>query len=114
MQQPNNNNPADRQPPQNPGQRVQLRLDDTGLQAHYSNLTRVTAGPEEVIIDFGMSMPNADEPQNQSARMTDRVILNYFNTKRLAMTLNATVARYEKAFGPIELDASKRQLHDEG
>ena len=87
-----------------------LRIDEAGLEGRYANLTRVIAGPEEVVIDFGLLVPSQQNPQQQNAKLTDRVVLNYFNAKRLAMTLNATVTRYEQAFGPLELDARKRQI----
>ncbi len=87
-----------------------LQIDETGLEGRYANLTRVIAGPEEVVIDFGLLVPNQQNPQQQNAKLSDRVVLNYYNAKRLAMTLNATIARFEQTFGPLELDAGKRQI----
>ncbi|MBN2581838.1 MAG: DUF3467 domain-containing protein [Planctomycetes bacterium] len=92
------------------GVRTTLQIDDTNLEGHYANLTRVIAGPEEVVVDFGLAIPSQQNPQHQVARFTDRVVLNYYNAKRLAMALQATVIRYEKAYGAVELDVRKRQL----
>jgi hypothetical protein len=90
--------------------RTTLRIDETGLEGYYANLTRVIAGPEEVIVDFGLAVPSQENPQQQNAKFTDRVVLNYYNAKRLALTLGSTVARYEQSFGTIELDTRKRQI----
>jgi len=106
------NEPGDAQ--NRPPQRPNLRMDESALETHYTNVTRVTAGPEEVIVDFGMSAPDPRDPKQQRGSFTDRLIMNYYNAKRLAVTLNATVARYEKAFGSIELDARKRQIPGTG
>jgi hypothetical protein len=87
-----------------------INIDESALEGRYANLTRVIAGPEEVVIDFGLLVPNQQNPQQQNAKLSDRVVLNYYNAKRLAMTLNATITRYEQTFGPLELDAGKRQI----
>ena len=92
-----------------PAAKMQLRIEGGEPEAHYCNLTRVTAGPEEVIVDLGMTVPTPKNPQQLVGRFTERVVLNYFNAKRLTMALNATVGRYEQRFGAIELDPRKRQ-----
>ena len=98
------------EPEQKPEPRATLTIQEGDLAGTYANMTRVTAGPEEVLVDFGMTVPAPQNPQNTVGKFTSRVILNYYNAKRLAMTLNATVTRYEKAFGAIELDPRKRQM----
>jgi len=102
------NEPESRQPQE--AAHPNLRITESDLESTYVNLTRVTAGPEEVLIDFGMTAPVPQNPQQQVGKIACRVVMNYYNAKRLAMTLNATVARYEKAFGQVELDPRKRQL----
>jgi len=105
------NNPGSEQNKPAEETRTTLQIDESNLGSHYANLTRVIAGPEEVIVDFGLSVPLQQSPQQQKATFTERVVLNYYNAKRLAMALGATVARYEQQFGALELDARKRQLH---
>jgi uncharacterized protein DUF3467 len=41
-------------------------------------------------------------------KVNHQVVMNYFTAKRLAMALQVSVARHEKAFGPIETDINKR------
>ena len=103
------NNPEG-ESPQVAEPQAQLRIDPPEPEAHYCNLTRVTAGPEEIIVDLGMTVPQPQNPQQLRGKFTDRVVLNYYNAKRLAMALNATVARYEKRFGTIEIDPRKREV----
>lgn len=101
-------NSPESQQPQTGEPRAQLRIDAHEPEAHYCNLTRVTAGPEEVIVDLGMTVPTPTNPQELKGRFTERVVLNYYNAKRLALALSTTVARYENRFGAIELDPRKR------
>jgi hypothetical protein len=39
----------------------------------------------------------------------ERIIMNYFQAKRLALTLGQIVRRHEEQFGEIELDVNKRR-----
>ncbi len=93
-------------PPNAPSAR--LRFESGEPEAHYCNLTRVTAGPEELIVDLGMTVPNPQNPQELIGKFTDRVVLNYYNAKRLALALQATIARFEQRFGPVEIDPNRR------
>ena len=45
--------------------------------------------------------------------LTDRVILNYYTAKRLAITLSQLIRRHEEQFGELELDVSKRSRTDQ-
>lgn len=87
---------------------ARLRIDSGEPDAHYCNLTRVTAGPEELIVDLGMTVPNPQNPQELVGKFTERVVLNYYNAKRLALALQATIARFEQRFGAIEIDPNRR------
>ena len=42
-------------------------------------------------------------------QVNERIVLNYFSAKRLAITLSQLVRRHEEQFGEIELDVAKRQ-----
>ena len=39
--------------------------------------------------------------------------MNYYATKRLAITLSQLIRRYEEQFGVLELSASKRKISPE-
>jgi len=94
---------------QGPGQQVQTEVivDDSSTVPSYSNFCRVTATPEEVILDFGLNtQPFATGRQDVKA--SQRIVMNYFTAKRLLTALAMTVQRHEGAFGSIELDVRRR------
>jgi hypothetical protein len=95
---------------QEPGQQAQqaeIVLDDKSAHAAYSNFARVTATPEEVIIDFGLN-PNPFMAGKQEVKVTQRLIMNFYTAKRLASALGMTLQRHEATFGMIELDVRRR------
>jgi hypothetical protein len=106
-------NPLDQQARQQTGQQsVQLRIDETQMSTRYANAFRTNATAEEIILDFGLNLPNPAAPPGQPEilfRVTDRVVLNYYSAKRLALTLTQVIRRYEDQFGELELNVANRQ-----
>lgn len=103
--------PAAGQPAQ---QEVRVRLDERNLHAgYYTNGFRTSATPEEVILDFGLNLINPVTQQGGQPEFVfqagERIIMNYFTAKRLALTLGQMVRRHEEQFGDLELDANKRR-----
>ena len=88
-------------------QQAEIVLDDKSAHEAYSNFARVTATPEEVIIDFGLN-PNPFMAGRQEVKVTQRLIMNFYTAKRLASALGMTLQRHEAAFGMIELDVRRR------
>jgi hypothetical protein len=86
---------------------AELVLDDREANTAYSNFARVTATPEEVIIDFALN-PNPFRQGKQEVKVTQRLIVNFFTAKRLASALAMTLQRHEQTFGQIELDVRRR------
>jgi hypothetical protein len=85
----------------------QLQVDETKIHATYANFVRVTGTPEELIVDFGLNKQvagNAADP----IHLTQRLVLNFFTAKRLAVALSMAVQRHEAAFGNLETDVQKR------
>jgi len=93
-------------------QQVRIRIDEQTLQTSYANAFRTNGTAEEVILDFGLnlveSMPQGEQPQ-VVFRLNQRVVMNYYSAKRLALALGQAVRRHEEQFGEIELDMSKRR-----
>lgn len=84
-----------------------LRVDERDIHATYANFVRVTGTPEELIVDFGLNkqvVGDAIDPIN----LTQRLVLNFFTAKRLAVALQMAVQRHEAAFGHLETDVQKR------
>jgi hypothetical protein len=85
----------------------EIVLNDRNAHTAYSNFARVTATPEEVIIDFALN-PNPFIQGKQEVLVTQRLIMNFYTAKRLCRALLATLQRHEGAFGNIELDVQRR------
>jgi len=94
-------------------QQVRLRVDERTMGSCYANAFRTQGTAEEVILDFGMNLV-APSPQGQNQpeilfQISERVIMNYYSAKRLAITLSQLIRRHEEQFGELELDAAKRR-----
>jgi hypothetical protein len=92
---------------------AEVVLHDTNAHAAYSNFARVTATPEEVIVDFGLN-PNPFQAGKQEVTVTQRLIMNFYTAKRLASALMMTLQRHEATFGVIELDVRRRAMTQPG
>ena len=96
------------QPQQQPQQQQsEVVVDDTGTLPSYSNFCRVTATPEEVILDFGLN-PQPFAPGRQDVKAQQRIVMNFYTAKRLLTALGMTIQRHEGTFGSIELDVRRR------
>src|SRR5271163_3217169 len=99
-------------PPQpQPGQQQQATtevfVDDSATLPSYSNFCRVTATPEEVILDFGLN-PQPFATGRQDVKANQRIVMNFYTAKRLLTALSMTIQRHEGTFGAIELDVRRR------
>ena len=88
-------------------QRTEIVLDDKHAHAAYANFARVTATPEEVIMDFALN-PNPFMTGRQDIQVSQRLIMNFYTAKRLLSALAMTLQRHEGTFGVIELDIRRR------
>jgi hypothetical protein len=93
-------------------QNVQVLLDESGLKTVYSNAYRLHQSMEEVIVDLGFNMVNPN-PQTGQAQMlfkvTERIVMTYTNAKRLSMSLQQLIKRYEQQFGEIPVGQGPRK-----
>jgi hypothetical protein len=96
---------SDEQTPKMAGPKVVV--DDAGALATYSNFCRVTATPEEVILDFGLN-PQPFAQGRQDVKTGQRIVMNFYTAKRLLSAMGMTISRHESAFGAIELDVRRR------
>ncbi len=74
--------------------RQQVKIDESHLAVSYANFCRVTGTPEELIVDFGLN-PHPFEAHDQVVPVGQRIVMNYYTTKRLlqALSLFAATAR---------------------
>jgi hypothetical protein len=94
-------------PPTAPATQGEIVLNEKPAHAAYSNFARVTATPEEVIIDFCLNA-NPFAPARAELDVSHRLIMNFYTAKRLFSALGLTLQRHERAFGPLELDVQRR------
>lgn len=90
------------QPGQDPG--VQVLLDERDMRTIYSNAYRIHTSAEEVIVDLGFNMPNPNQQPGQQQllfKVTDRVIMSYSSAKRMMLSMQQLIKRYEQQFGEI-------------
>jgi hypothetical protein len=92
---------------------IHIRVEDRGAAVAYANAFRTNATAEEVILDFGINtVQPAQPPQDQPEilfQVSQRVVMNLYSAKRLAITLSQVIRRHEDQFGVLELDVAKRQ-----
>ena len=95
-------------------QQVRLSIDERNLKTSYANAFRTNGTAEEVMLDFGLNLvgPPVQQDGKQMPQIVfqvnERVVMNYFSAKRLAITLSQLIRRHEEQCGEIELDVAKR------
>lgn len=111
--------PIEEQARQQTGQQqIRIRVEDRGVTATYANAFRTNATAEEVILDFGINSvlpaPTQQETPEILFQVAQRVVMNLYSAKRLAITLGQLIRRHEDQFGVLELDVAKRQQRKPG
>ena len=94
--------------PSNQPVQMQIEIDDEDVPVSYASLARVTGTAEEITVDFGGPLKQTGN-NRATLRVEQRIVLNPWAAKRLALTLGQTVSRYEQAYGTLELDERKRR-----
>ena len=84
---------------------IDVELKEEVAQGHYSNLAIISHSTSEFIIDFATVLPGL-----QKARVKSRIILTPEHAKRLLMSLQDNITRYESTIGKIEIPAPQPQL----
>ena len=69
-----------------------------GLEVTYANLARIAHSPSDIVIDFAHILPG--EP---TAKVRSRVVMTPLSVKLLVRALTENIARYEAAFGEIQM-----------
>ncbi len=77
---------------------LDIELNEEVAQGTYANLAVISHSTSEFVLDFIRLMPGMPKAQVKS-----RVILTPEHAKRLLMSLQENVARYEAIVGKIEM-----------
>lgn len=80
------------------GQPMEIELSEDMAEGTYTNLAIITHSNAEFVIDFVRLMPGVPK-----ARVKSRVIMSPLHAKRLLMALSDNLAKYEEAFGEIDI-----------
>ncbi len=83
---------------------IDVELDADVAQGLYSNLAIISHSTSEFIIDFAAILPGLPK-----AKVKSRIILTPEHAKRLLMSLQENVARYETNVGRINLQQPQNQ-----
>lgn len=77
---------------------LDIELNESVAQGNYSNLAIISHSTSEFIIDFATVLPGVNKAQVKS-----RIILTPEHAKRLLLSLQDNIVRYESNVGKIEI-----------
>jgi hypothetical protein len=85
-------------PPKSAGPVLEFPAD---LETVYANLARIAHSPADIVLDFAHLLPG-----EARAKIRSRVVMTPLSAKLLVKALAENLARYEAAFGEINMPAS--------
>ena len=77
---------------------LDIELDETVAQGHYSNLVIISHSTSEFILDFATVLPGLPK-----AKVKSRLVLTPEHAKRLLLSLQENITRYESNVGKIHI-----------
>jgi len=99
------------------GAPMRLRVSEHHVPSSYANAFRSSASAEEVVIEFGVDLVTRP-PRNEGSdedrageivfEVNNRLIMNYYTAKRLAIVLGQLLNKHEGQFGEVKLDVTQR------
>ncbi len=84
-----------------------IKWDVAKMSTSYANVCNVSSTREEFTILFGINKTWNPEQRELTVDMSDRVILNPFAAKRMALLLSNVIRQYEDRYGEISVDAGE-------
>jgi len=91
-----------------------IKWDVARMQTSYANVCNVSSTREEFTILFGINKTWNPEQRELTVDMSDRIILNPFAAKRMAMLLSNVIRQYEDRYGEIALDPAEKIPETQG
>ena len=83
---------------------IDFEIDEITAQGHYSNLAIISHSVTEFVVDFAAILPG-----NPKAKVKSRIILTPEHAKRLLMSLQDNITRYESNMGQIKFRQPEHQ-----
>lgn len=87
---------------ENKKQGIEIQLDEQIAQGNYCNLAIIAHSTSEFILDFATMLPGLPK-----ARVKSRVVLTPEHAKRLLLSLQENITRFESNFGKINIPAKQ-------
>jgi len=94
------------QPQQNPPSMPPIDLPES-LEPIYSNVTRISHTPSEMVLDFSRLLP-----ADTRFKVLSRIIMSPVGAKLLHRALGENLARYEANFGEIRMPGDTHLADD--
>ena len=86
-------------------QGLEIHLTDEVAQGNYSNLAIIAHSSSEFIIDFATVLPGL-----KKANVKSRVIITPEHAKRLLLSLQENITRYESNIGKINIPTKQPMI----
>ena len=86
-------------------QGIDIELAENIAEGNYSNLAIISHSTSEFIIDFATMLPGLPK-----ARVKSRVVLTPEHAKRLLLSLQENITRYENNIGKINIPTKQPML----
>lgn len=100
---------AEKAPDQEEKPQTTIRWDGSKMKSAYANVCNVSSTREEVTLLFGTHQNWHAGQKELTVELTDRIILNPYAAKRMAVLLINTMNEYEKHFGELKLDLPEKK-----
>ena len=85
-----------------------VNWDDSSMDTTYANVVNAASTREEVILLFGTNQSWKGVEDEVNVSLSNRVILNPYAAKRLAILLGGVVSAYEQRFGTLGVEVGKQ------
>ncbi len=85
-------------------EQTKINWDGSNMRSTYANVCNVSSTREEVTLLFGTNQNWHAGQKDLTVELSDRMTLNPYAAKRLAVLLTNTMNEYEKLFGPLDLN----------
>lgn len=80
------------------GKEIQINLDQTKLESHYSDIAFISMNPMGLTFDFGQNIP-----QMNMVKIVTRLSVSPQHAKALLNLLKQNIDNYERQFGEIKM-----------
>ncbi len=86
---------------------IDLELDEATAQGYYANLAIISHSSSEFVLDFAAIMPGVPK-----AKIKSRIVLSPEHAKRLLLSLQDNITKYESTVGRIDIRSAHTSPDD--